>query len=107
MNAVAGLRKAKGSGLPAPTSLAGTKWTVENPEKRALGEWIELGRKLRSAPTGEILSLIGGVVMYLEDELNDETLPSVDYREYVRRYAKTILEAARVELRKRDLERLG
>ncbi len=105
MNAVASPWNEKESGL-APTSLAGTKWTVENPEKRALGEWIEFGRKLRSASDEEILSLIGSVVMYLEDKLNDETPPSADYRAYVRGYAKTILEAARAELRKRNLKRL-
>jgi hypothetical protein len=116
MNAVAGSRKEKESGL-APTSLAGTKWPVENPEMRALsewtlGEWIEFGRKLRSASDEEILALIGGVVMYLEDELNNEPFPSPyynynNYTEYVRGYAKTILKAARAELRKRNSERLG
>ncbi len=108
MNAVASPRNEKESGL-APTSLAGTKWTVKNPEKRALGEWIEFGRKLRSASDEEILSLIGSVVMYLQDKLNDEIPPSADhrtYRTYVRGYAKTILEAAQAELRKRSLRRL-
>jgi hypothetical protein len=107
MNAVAGSPKEKESGL-APRSLAGTKWPVENPEVRALGEWIEFGRKLRSASDEEILSLIGSVVTYLEDKLNDETFPSTyyDYREYVRGYAQTILKAARAELRKRNLKPL-
>jgi hypothetical protein len=88
-------------------SLNGTKWTVEKPELLVMGEWIELGRKLRSAPDEEILSFIESMETYLEDKVNDETLPDADYREYVRRYAKTILEAARAELRKRNLERLG
>ena len=94
MNAVAGSRKAKES-EHVPTSLKGTKWTVDKPELLVVGEWIELGRKLRSAPDEEILSFIGSVETYLE------------YREYVRRYAKTILEAARAEQRKRNLKRLG
>lgn len=94
MNAVAGSRKAKES-KHLPTSLKGTKWMVEKPELLVVGEWIELGRKLRSAPDEEILSFIGSVETYLE------------YREYVRRYAKTILEAARAEQRKRNLKRLG
>jgi len=106
MNAVAGSRKAKESKL-VPMSLTGTKWPVEKPELLVMGEWIELGRKLRSAPHEEILSFIGSVETYLEDEVNDETLPDAAYREYVRRRAKTILEAARAELRKRNLERLG
>ena len=108
MNAVAGLWNEKEPGL-APTSLAETKWTVDNPEKRALGEWIELGRKLRSASDEEILSLIGSVVMYLKDQLKDETFPSTDYnyREYVRGYANTILKAAQDEHAKRHSERLG
>ncbi|MDQ3925962.1 MAG: hypothetical protein M3272_03105 [Actinomycetota bacterium] len=38
------------------TSLAGTKYIVENPDKHALGEWIEFGHKLRSASDEEILS---------------------------------------------------
>jgi hypothetical protein len=105
MNTVAGSQKERESSL-APTSLAGTKWPVEKPEIRALGEWIEFGRKLRSASDEEILSLIGSVVIYLEDKLNDETPPSADYGAYVRGHAKTILEAARAELRKRNLKRL-
>lgn len=108
MNTVAGSRKEKESGL-APTSLAGTKWPVEKPEIRALGEWIEFGRKLRSASDEEILTLIGSVAMYLKDKLNDETFPSTyyDYREYVRGYANTILKAAQAEHAKRHSERLG
>jgi two-component SAPR family response regulator len=87
--------------------LMGTKWTVEKPEHCTLGEWIELGRKLRSAPDGEILSLIGSVETYLEDKLDDETFPSsADYREYFRVYAETIFKAARAELGKRNLEGL-
>ena len=95
MNTVAGSRKEKESGL-APTSLAGTKWPVEKPEIRALGEWIEFGRELRSASDKEILSLIGSVAMYLKDKLKDETFPSThyNYREYVRGYANTVLTAA-------------
>jgi len=116
MNAIAaGPWNEKESGLLAPTtSLAGTKWTgtkwtVENPEKRALGEWIEFGRKLRSASDEEILSLIGSIETYLEDKPHDETFPRThyDYRVYVRGYAKTILKAARTELRKRNLKRPG
>jgi hypothetical protein len=108
MNTVAGSRKERESSL-APTSLLGTKWPVEKPEIRALGEWIEFGRKLRSASDEEILSLIGSVAMYLKDELNDETFPSThyNYREYVRGYANTILKAAQAELAKRHSERLG
>ena len=107
MNTVAGSRKERESGL-APTSLAGTKWPVEKPEIRTLGEWIEFGRKLRSASDEEILSLIGSVVMYLE-KLKDETFPSThyNYREYVRGYANTILKAAQDEHAKRHSERLG
>ena len=107
MNTVAGSQKEKESGL-APTSLAGTKWPVEKPEIRALGEWIEFGRELRSASDEEILSLIGSVVMYLE-KLKDETFPSThyNYREYVRGYANTILKAAQDEHAKRHSERLG
>ena len=108
MNAVASPWNEKESGL-APTSLAGIKWTVENPEKRALGEWIEFGRTLRSASDEEILSLIGNVETYLEDKLNDEIPPSADhrtYKTYVRGYATTILKAAQAELRKRNLRRL-
>ena len=93
---------------PGPTFLKGTKWMVEKPEHHALGEWVEVGRKLRSAPNGEILSLIGSVESYLEDKLDNETLPSSpDYREYFRGYAETILEAAWAELRKRNLKQLG
>src|SRR5215210_8627352 len=108
MNTVADSRKEKESGL-APTALAWTKWPVEKPELRAMGEWIEFGRKLRSASDEEILSLIGSVVIYFEDQLKDETFPSThyNYREYVRGYANTILKAAQVEHAKRHSERLG
>jgi hypothetical protein len=108
MNTVAGSRKERESSL-APTSLSGTKWPVEKPEIRALGEWIEFGRKLRSASDEEILSLIGSVVIYLEDTHKDETFPSThyNYREYVRGYANTILKAAQVEHAKRRSEQLG
>jgi hypothetical protein len=108
MNTVAGSRKEKESGL-APTALVGTKWPVEKPEIRALGEWIEFGRELRSASDEEILSLIGSVVIYLKDQLKDETFPSTyyNYREYVRGYANTILKAAQDEHAKRHSERLG
>ena len=109
MNTVAGSENEKESGL-APTSIAGTtKCPVEKPEKCALGEWIEFGRKLRSASDEEILSLIGSVVMYLEDTHKDETFPSThyNYREYVRGYANTILKAAQAEHAKRHSERLG
>jgi hypothetical protein len=108
MNNVAGSRKEKESDL-APTFLAGTKWPVEQPEIRPLGEWIEFGRKLQSASDEEIFSLIGSVVIYLKDKLKDETFPSTyyNYREYVRGYANTILKAARAELAKRHSERLG
>ena len=107
MNAVAGSRKERESSL-ALTSLSGTKWPVEKPETRVVGEWIEFGRKLRSASDEEILSLIGSVVIYLEDKLKDETFPSThyNYREYVRGYANTILKAAQVEHAKRHSERL-
>ena len=107
MNNVAGSRKEKESGL-ALTSLAGTKWPVEKPEIRALGEWIEFGRKLQSASDEEILSLIGSVAMYLKVKLKDETFPSTyyNYREYVRGYVNTILKAAQAELAKRHSERL-
>jgi hypothetical protein len=108
MNPVAGSRKERESSL-APTSLAGTKWPVEKPEIRALGEWIEFGRELRSASDEEILSLLGSVVIYLKDQLKDETFPSTyyNYREYVRGYANTILKAAQDEHAKRHSERLG
>ena len=109
MDAIAAPWNEEGSGL-TPTSLAaGTKWTLENPETRALGEWIEFGRKLRSASDEEILSLIGSVETYLEHELNDQTFPSThyNYRAYVRGYARTILRAARAELGKRTLKRPG
>ena len=109
MNTVAGSENEKESGL-APTSIAGTtKCPVEKPEIRALGEWIEFGRKLRSSSDEEILSLIGSVAMYLKDELKDETFPSTDYnyREYVRGYANTILKAAQAEHAKRHSERPG
>jgi hypothetical protein len=102
----AGNKKIKESDL-VPTSLAETKWTVEKPEKRALGEWIEFGHKLRSASDEEILSLISSVEMYLEDKQKDETLPSTDHEEYVRGYANTILKAAGAELAKRHSEWLG
>jgi hypothetical protein len=108
MKAVASSRKEKESDLVPTTSLAGTKWTVEKPEKHALGEWIEFGHKLRSSSDEEILSLISSVVRYLEDKLNDETLVSTgEYREYVRGYANTILKAAQVEHAKRHSERPG
>ena len=92
----------------ALASLAGTKWPVEKPEIRALGEWIEFGRNLQSASDEEILSLIGDVVTYLKDKVNDETFPSTyyNYREYIRGYANTILKAAQAELAKRHSERL-
>jgi hypothetical protein len=117
MNAIAASPwNEKESGLLAPMSLAGTKWTVENPEKRALGEWVEFGRKLQSASDEEILSLIRSVVTYIEDRLDEETFPKLDeetftstypsYKEYVRGYANTILNAARAELRKRNLKQL-
>ncbi len=107
MNTVAGSRKERETSV-APTSLSGTKWPVEKPEIRALGEWIEFGRKLRSASDEEILSLMSSVATYLEEKLNEETLPSTDdYREYVRGYANTILKAAQVEHAKRHSERLG
>src|SRR5215203_3142698 len=107
MNTVAGSRKERESSL-APTSLLATKWPVEKPEIRPLGEWIEIGRKLQSASDEEILSLIGSVVICLEEKLKDETFPSahVNYREYVRGYANTILKAAQVEHAKRHSERL-
>jgi len=108
MNTVAGSRKEKESG-PAPTSLAGTVWSVEKPEILPLGKWIEFGRKLQSASDEEILSLISSVVIYLKDEMNDETFPSThyNYREYVRGYANVILKAAQGELAERHSERLG
>ena len=83
--------------------LDGNKWPVEQPELCVLGKWIEFGRKLRSASDGEILSLIASVEIYLENKLDDETLPDPNYREYVRGYAKRILKAARAELTKRNL----
>jgi hypothetical protein len=107
MNAIAaGPWNEKESGLLAPPSLAETKGTLENPENSPLGEWIEFGRKLRSASDEEILSLIGSVETYLEDKLHEETFPSThyNYRVYIRGYAKTILNAARAELRKRNLK---
>jgi hypothetical protein len=108
MNAIAAPWNEEESGL-TPTSLAGTKRMLENPETRALGEWIGFGRKLRSASDEEILSLIGSVETYLEHEPHEETLPSIhyNYRAYIRGYAKTILEAARAELGKRNLKRSG
>jgi len=107
MKPVAGSRKEKGSDLVSTTSLAGTKCTVEKPEIRALGEWIEFGHKLRSASDGEILALMSSVVIYLEDKQKDEILPSTDYEEYVRGYANTTLKAAGAELAKRHSEWLG
>ena len=108
MKPLAGSRKEKELDLVPTPSLAGTEWLVEKPEIRALGEWIEFGHKLRSASDEEILSLIRSVVMYLEDNQNDETLLSTgEYREYVRGYANTTLNAARAELAKRHSERLG
>src|SRR5215207_8743430 len=102
MKAVYGSRKEKESNLVPTTSLAGTKWTVEKPEIRALGEWIEFGHKLRSASDREILSLMSSVATYLEEKQKDETLPNTDdYREYVRGYANTTLKAAGAELAKR------
>src|SRR5918994_2788592 len=108
MNKIQGSRKEKGSGL-APKAVAGTLWPVEKPEILPLGEWIEFGRKLRSASDEEILSHIGSVVMYLKDKLKDETFPSTHYnnREYVRDYANTILKAAQAEHAKRHSERRG
>ena len=105
MNTVAGSLKEQESGL-LPTSLTGGKWPVQNLRILTLGEWIEFGRKLRSASDEEILSLIGSVVTYLEDKLYEETFPSTyfNYKEYVRSYATTILKAARAELRKRNLK---
>ena len=105
MNTVAGSPKEQESGL-LPTSLTGAKWPVENLRILTLGEWIAFGRKLRSASDEEILSLIGSVVTYLEDKLNEETFPSTyfNYKEYVRGYATTILKAARAELRRRNLK---
>jgi hypothetical protein len=107
MKPVAGTRKEKESDLVSTTSLAGTKWTVEKPEIRALGEWIEFGHQLRSASDEEILALMSSVVRYLEDKQKDEALPSTDYEEYVRGYANTILKAAGAELAKRHSEWLG
>jgi hypothetical protein len=108
MNTVQSSRNEKGSGL-APKAVAGTVWPLEKPEILPLGEWIEFGRKLRSASDEEILSQIGSVVMYLKDKLKDETFPSThyNYREYVRGYANMILKAAQAELAKRHSERLG
>ena len=107
MKAVASSRKEKESDLVPTTSLSGAKWTVEKPETRALGEWIEFGHKLRSASDEEILSLMSSVVMYLEDKQKDETLPSTDeYREYIRGYANTSLKTARAELARRRSEGL-
>jgi hypothetical protein len=107
MNTIRGSRKGKESGV-SPTSLAGTVWPLEKPEILPLGNWIELGRKLRSAPDEQILSLIGSVAMYLKDKLKDEAFPSVhyNYREYVRGYANMILKASQAELAKRHSERL-
>jgi hypothetical protein len=108
LNTVESSQKEKESGLAPTTSLAGTKWPVEKPETRALGEWIEFGRKLQSASDEEILSLIGSVAMYLKDKRRDETFSSTyyNYREYIRGYANTILKAAQAELAKRHSERL-
>ena len=107
MKPLGGSRKEKELDLVPTPSLAGTKWTVEKPEIRALGEWIEFGHKLRSASDGEILSLMSSVVRYLEDKQKDEILPSTDHEEYVRGYANTILKAAGAELAKRHSEWLG
>jgi len=107
MKPVAGSRKEKELDLVPTTFLAETKWTVERPEIRALGEWIEFGHKLRSASDAEILSLMSSVVIYLEDKQKDETLLSTDYEEYVRGYANTTLKAAGAELAKRHSEWLG
>ena len=72
-----------------------------------MGEWIEFGHKLRSASDEEILSLMSSVATYLEEKLNEETLPSTDeYREYIRGYANTSLKAARAELARRHSEGL-
>jgi hypothetical protein len=108
INAVADSREEQESSL-TPTSLTGTKWPVENPETRALGEWIEFGRKLGSASDEELLSLIGSVVTYLEDKVDDEATPSTHHHhsEYVRGYARTILKAAQGELAKRHPEGFG
>ena len=100
MNAVAGSPKEKESEL-LPTSLTWSKWMVEKPENRFLGEWIELGRNLRIASDEEILSLISSVETYLEGMLDGETLASPEYGQYVRGCAKTTLKAARTELRNR------
>jgi hypothetical protein len=63
MNTVAGSGKEK---PPNPAPLWETKkWTVENPEQCYLGEWIEFGRKLRSASDKEIRSLIRSLDQYL------------------------------------------
>ena len=102
MKPVAGSRKEKELDLVPTTFLAKAKWPVERPEIRALGEWIEFGHKLRSASDEEILSLMSSVATYLEEKLNEETLPSTDdYREYIRGYANTSLKAARAELARR------
>ena len=78
MKAVASSQKEKESDLVPTTSLAGTKWTVEKPETRALGEWIEFGHKLRSASDEEIICLISSVATYVEEKLNEEKLPTND-----------------------------
>jgi hypothetical protein len=89
-------------------SLTESIWTAEKPELCAVGEWIELGRTLRGASEREILSLIGTVETHLEEKLEDKTrFLNADQREYVRGYAEAILDAARAELRKRNLKRLG
>ena len=109
MKPLAGSRKEKELDLVPTPSLAGTEWPVEKPEIRALGEWIEFGRQLRSASDEEILSMMSSVAMYLKDKLKDETFPSThyNYREYVRGYANTIFKAAGAELAKRHSEWLG
>ena len=68
------------------TSLAGTRSTVEKPDKRTLSEWIEFGYKLRSASDEEILSLIGSVTMYLKDKLRGETFSSGECSESLTHY---------------------
>ena len=91
-----------------PTSLAEGKWPTEQPERCSVGAWIEFGRTLRGASDNEILSLIGAVETHLEEKLEDKTrFLNAEYKEYVREYAEVILESARTEIRKRNLNRLG
>jgi hypothetical protein len=48
------------------------------------------------------------VETHLEEKLEDKTrILNAEYKEYVREYAEVILEAARAEIRKRNLKRLG